>query len=79
MWWPCSGDKSRVCLELGAPPDVVVLINRESGAKESLAAEGYRMHAVFTLTQLVQHLKELGQIDSKMFHSVMDFIEQASP
>ena len=35
--------------------DVVVLIDRQSGAAESLAQAGYRLHAVFTLTQLLDY------------------------
>jgi uridine monophosphate synthetase len=35
--------------------DVVVLIDRESGAAESLAEAGYRLHAVATLTQLLDY------------------------
>jgi len=33
--------------------DVVVLIDRQSGAREQLAARGLRLHAVFTLTELL--------------------------
>ena len=33
--------------------DVVVLIDRQSGAREALAAAGFRLHAVFTLTELL--------------------------
>ena len=34
--------------------DVVVLIDRQSGAKESLAQAGYSMHAVLTIGQLLE-------------------------
>jgi len=33
--------------------DVVVLIDRQSGAVEALAEKGFRMHAIFTLAQLL--------------------------
>ncbi|HFC08795.1 MAG TPA: orotidine-5'-phosphate decarboxylase [Chloroflexi bacterium] len=33
--------------------DVVVLIDRQSGARKQLAARGLRLHAVFTLTELL--------------------------
>jgi len=33
--------------------DVIVLINRQSGAKEALAEKGFHMHAIFTLSQLL--------------------------
>ena len=34
--------------------DVVVLIDRESGAPEDLSKSGYQLHAIFTLTDLLQ-------------------------
>ena len=33
--------------------DVVVLIDRQSGAREAMAEAGYRLHAVYTLTELL--------------------------
>lgn len=33
--------------------DVVVLVDREDGAREALAKEGIKLHAVFTLTELL--------------------------
>src|SRR5512137_1215271 len=33
--------------------DIVVLVDRQSGAKESLEQAGYSMHAVLTITQLL--------------------------
>ncbi len=35
--------------------DVVVLVDRESGAREALAAAGFRLHTVLSLTQLLDH------------------------
>ena len=35
--------------------DIVVLVDRQSGAKESLAQAGYSMHAVLTITQLLDY------------------------
>ncbi len=35
--------------------DVVVLIDRQSGAAESLASAGYRLNSVFTLTELLDY------------------------
>ena len=34
--------------------DVVVLVDRESGAKESLAEAGYAMHAVLTISEMLE-------------------------
>ena len=56
--------------------DVVVLIDRESGAQEALAREGLKLHAVFTLTQLVDHLFSQGKINQEEVSAVKDFISQ---
>jgi uridine monophosphate synthetase len=42
--------------------DVVVLIDRQSGAAESLAAAGYRLHAVLTLTALLDYWDAAGRV-----------------
>jgi uridine monophosphate synthetase len=38
--------------------DVVVLIDRQSGAKESLEKAGYSLHAVLTITQMLEYCEE---------------------
>jgi uridine monophosphate synthetase len=43
--------------------DVVVLVDRQSGAKESLAQAGYSMHAVLTITQMLDYWEATGKID----------------
>jgi uridine monophosphate synthetase len=43
--------------------DVVVLVDRQSGAKESLAQAGFAMHAVLTITQMLDYWEETGKID----------------
>lgn len=55
--------------------DVVVLIDRESGAAEMLAQAGYRLHAVFTITQLLDHWEATGQVSSKQAADVRAFLE----
>ena len=40
--------------------DVVVLVDRQSGAKEALAAAGYRLHAVLTLNALLDYWARKG-------------------
>jgi uridine monophosphate synthetase len=42
--------------------DVVVLIDRQSGADQSLAERGYRLHAVFTLTELLDYWESAGKV-----------------
>jgi len=55
--------------------DVVVLIDRESGAKEALAAEGYQMHALFTLSQLLDHWETTERLPAEQIASVRAFLQ----
>lgn len=40
--------------------DIVVFIDREQGGKENLSAYQYRMHTVFTLSEVFRHLLNSG-------------------
>ena len=59
--------------------DIVVLIDRESGAKELLAKEGYTLHAIFSLVELVTHLEGQGKISADQVSKVMKFIQDTAP
>ena len=54
--------------------DVVVLIDRQSGAAESLAQAGYRLHAVFTLAQLLDHWEANGKVPAEQIAAAREFI-----
>ena len=54
--------------------DVVVLVDRESGAKEAMAAMDCRLHAVFTLTALIDHWAASGRISAVQAAAVRDFL-----
>ena len=43
--------------------DVVVLIDRQSGAKESLKQAGFAMHAVLTITQLLDYWEQTEKVE----------------
>jgi uridine monophosphate synthetase len=45
--------------------DAAVLIDREQGGREMLAAQGYRLHAVMTLHQLLQTLVEQERLTGR--------------
>jgi uridine monophosphate synthetase len=45
-----------------AVSDVVVLIDRQQGGPQNLAAAGYRLHAALTMTQIVNALEAAGRI-----------------
>jgi orotate phosphoribosyltransferase len=56
--------------------DVAVLIDREQGGQKKLSQHGYRLHAVFTMTELLDHLSKSGLIDHSTTISVREFIIQ---
>ena len=58
--------------------DIVVLIDRQSGAAESLAHAGYRLHAVFTLKQLIGYWQGSGKITPDQAKEVKQFIERTT-
>jgi len=55
--------------------DVVVLIDRSSGARESLEAGGIRLHAVLTLTDLLDYWEKSGRIPQEQIDAVRTFLE----
>jgi uridine monophosphate synthetase len=54
--------------------DVVVLIDRQSGASQALRQAGYRMHAVFGLADLVEHWEATGRLDPDRAAQVRQFL-----
>jgi uridine monophosphate synthetase len=57
--------------------DIVVLIDREQGAQETLAAAGYRLHAVATLTELLDLWQASGAITPEQHADVLAFLKAA--
>jgi uridine monophosphate synthetase len=55
--------------------DVVVLIDRQSGAAEALAERGRRLHAVFTLTQMLDHWEASGKVPTGQIADARCFIQ----
>jgi uridine monophosphate synthetase len=54
--------------------DVVVLVDRQSGAKESLAEAGYAMHAVLTINQMLDHWEKTGKVEKGKIESTRMFL-----
>ncbi len=54
--------------------DVVVLIDRQSGASEALEAQGLRLHSVFTLEQLLEMWERSGGIHPDEARAVRQFL-----
>ncbi len=54
--------------------DIVVLVDRESGARETLTRAGFQLHAVATIRQLLPHWRQLGVISAEQEQAVMTFL-----
>jgi uridine monophosphate synthetase len=55
--------------------DVVVLVDRQSGAKESLEQAGYAMYAVLTITQLLDYWEENGKVGKDKIEETRNFLK----
>ncbi len=55
--------------------DVVVLIDRQSGAKEALAESGCRLHAVLTMTELLDYWEATGKVDAEKIGATRTFLK----
>ncbi|MBI1801369.1 MAG: orotate phosphoribosyltransferase, partial [Chloroflexi bacterium] len=55
--------------------DVVVLIDREQGARESLAAAGCALHAVASLGELLAEWQRTGAISAEQFTRVTAYLK----
>jgi uridine monophosphate synthetase len=56
--------------------DVVVLVDRQSGAKESLAQAGYSMHAVLTISDLLAYWEKNGKVQKDKIEETRRFLTQ---
>jgi len=59
--------------------DVVVLIDRQSGASEALREAGFRLHSVFRLKDLIAYWERGGSISSGQAEEVRRFLAQETP
>jgi len=55
--------------------DVVVLVDRQSGAKESLEQAGYSMHAVLTITEMLDHWEKIGLVEKDKIEKTRKFLQ----
>ena len=51
--------------------DALVLIDREQGGREMLAHQGYRVHAVMTLTEVLDILRRHGRLSHSQYDEVL--------
>jgi uridine monophosphate synthetase len=57
--------------------DVVVLVDRQSGAKESLEQAGYAMHAVLTIGQLLDYWENQGKVGRDKIEATRKFLAES--
>jgi len=55
--------------------DIVVLIDRQSGAAETLARAGYRLWTVFTLIQLLDYWEQTARVPADQITAVRKFLK----
>ncbi len=54
--------------------DIVVLVDRQSGAKESLEQAGYSMHAVLTIGQLLDYWEQTEKVEKDKIKMTRTFL-----
>jgi uridine monophosphate synthetase len=54
--------------------DVVVLIDRQSGAREALEEAGFHLHAVLTITQLLDYWEKTGKVGRDKILATRQFL-----
>lgn len=55
--------------------EAVVLIDRQQGGRETLQTQGYQLHAVLTITQVLHTLEQHKRITARQRADVLDSLE----
>jgi uridine monophosphate synthetase len=56
--------------------DIVVLIDRQSGGGEALAEAGFRLHAVLTITELLDYWEAMGSVEVEKIKTTRLFLAE---
>jgi len=56
--------------------DIVVLIDRQSGAGQVLVQAGCCLHAVFTIHELLDHLEKTGNVKTELINTARRFLDK---
>ena len=57
--------------------DIVVLVDRQSGARESLEQAGYSMHAVLTIAQLLDYWENMEKVSADKISQTREFLAKS--
>ena len=57
--------------------DVVVLVDRQSGAKQALEQAGFCLHAVVTITALLDYWENAGKVEKEKIVATREFLKSA--
>ena len=57
--------------------DVLVLVDREQGGAEMLARHGLRLHACYTLREILTALRDSGRISEETGKRVMEYLSES--
>jgi len=58
--------------------DIVVLVDRESGAKQALTQAGYALHSVMSLGQLLDHYDRQLMVDADRIAEAREFLARTN-
>jgi len=56
--------------------DVVVLVDRQSGAKEALAQAGFQLHAVLTIGEMLDYWESTGKVPAEKIAATRAFLKE---
>lgn len=59
--------------------DVAVLVDREQGGPEAIAAAGYHLRAAITISELLEYWRATGGIDEAQYQRVTDYFAATRP
>jgi uridine monophosphate synthetase len=57
--------------------DVVVLVDRQSGAKEALEQAGFHLHAVLTISEMLDYWETTGKVPAEKLAATREFLKNA--
>lgn len=66
---------TRILRENGVKTEyAIVFVDREQGAKRNLEKENVKLISIFTVTELLKYIKDLGLISETKYREIMDYV-----